>query len=68
MALGYGSRSGDGYWPQLHEDTLALMPQEQCGVLQMAYGAGSSPVQACTGEASLQSALILVCDRESGAE
>lgn len=57
-ALGYGSLSADGFFPQLHADDLTLLPQQECGGLQTAYGrwwatapsdSGPSP-QACTGE------------------
>lgn len=57
-ALGYGSLSADGFFPQLHVDDLVLLPEEECGGLQTAYGrwwaatpAHSGPApQACTGE------------------
>ncbi|KAL4420024.1 hypothetical protein ABPG77_001274 [Micractinium sp. CCAP 211/92] len=56
-ALGYGSLSSDGFFPQLHGDDLMLLPEEECGGLQTAYGrwwaatppdSGPAP-QACTG-------------------
>jgi len=58
--LGYGSLSGDGLFPQLHSDDLTLLPEEECGGLQTAYGrwwsqapANSGPsIQACTGAAA----------------
>lgn len=53
QALGFGSRSGDSFWPQLHDDTVALLPRAECEGLQAAYsisGAASSlSTQACTG-------------------
>ncbi|KAL4430844.1 hypothetical protein ABPG75_006100 [Micractinium tetrahymenae] len=56
-ALGYGSLSADGFFPQLHVDDLQLLPQEECGGLQTAYGRwwaatppdGGPAPQACTG-------------------
>jgi hypothetical protein len=53
QALGFGSRSSDSFWPQLHEDTLALLPQAECEGLQAAYSlsgtASSLSTRACTG-------------------
>lgn len=57
QALGYGSLSADGFFPQLHADSLTLLPEEECGGLQTAYGrwwASAPPdegaaIQACTG-------------------
>lgn len=63
-ALGYGSLSSDGFFPQLHGDDLMLLPEEECGGLQTAYGrwwaatppdSGPAP-QACTGEAAAREA------------
>lgn len=47
--FGYGSRSNDGVWPQLHADQLALLPDAQCRGLRAAFGPLSTQLQACTG-------------------
>ena len=49
-AFGFGSLSADGVWPQLHSDQLTLLPEEECGGLQTAYGPRpQGQEQACTG-------------------
>lgn len=53
-ALGFGSVSSDGFWPQLHADQLTLLPERECAGLQTAYGptAKGAVDQACTGAGS----------------
>ncbi|PSC68903.1 serine protease [Micractinium conductrix] len=50
-ALGFGSLSADGFFPQLHADELTLLPEEECGGLQTAYGRwwAATPANAAAG-------------------
>ena len=50
--LGYGGLMTDGLWPQLHADSLALLPSQQCSGLQLVFSRSSEGLaqHACTGK------------------